>query len=183
MRRLEVTILWNRQDAQWAATLGFLLSDNARKVQMPEMDGLSPNPARHELDGLTARLIPIIAKDAHDRERWNRSAALEIVGGDEGLLNEMVQLFLVESPKLVAQMEQALVHNDPRLLELAAHCLKGELRYLAVPEACDVADKLEAAGRTGEMEATWDLLADLGTRLALLWPVVRESAAPGEPQG
>ena len=41
------------------------------------------------------------------------------------------QLFLVESPKLVAQMQQALVHHDPRLLEMAAHCLKGQLRYLA----------------------------------------------------
>jgi histidine phosphotransfer protein HptB len=159
---------------------------------MPERDGLSPTVVRHE--GITARLIPIIAEEAHaqkdDRERcitekplWNRSAALEIVGGDEGLLNEMVQLFLVESPKLVAQMEQALIHNDPRLLELAAHCLKGELRYLAVPEACEAADRLETAGRTGEMEATWDLLADLGNQLALLWAVVRDSAAPGAPRG
>jgi HPt (histidine-containing phosphotransfer) domain-containing protein len=170
-----------------AATLRFILSGNAREVQMPEMDRLSPRAARHEQDGITASLIPIIAKDAHalkdDREHWNRSAALEIVGGDEGLLNEMVQLFLVESPKLVAQMEQALIHNDPRLLELSAHCLKGELRYLAMPEACEVADKLEAAGGTGEMESTWDLLADLGSRLALLWTVVRENTAPGVPQG
>jgi HPt (histidine-containing phosphotransfer) domain-containing protein len=153
---------------------------------MSEMDGLSVNAVRHELEGVTASLIPIIAEGAHalkaDRERcltakqlWNRSAALEIVGGDESLLNEMVQLFLVESPKLVAQMERALVHNDPRLLELAAHCLKGELRYLVVPEASEAADKLEAAGRTGEMESTWDLLADLRTRLALLWTVVREN--------
>jgi HPt (histidine-containing phosphotransfer) domain-containing protein len=76
-----------------------------------------------------------------------------------------------------------LVHNDPRLLELAAHCLKGELRYLAVPEAGEAADKLEAAGRTGEMETTWDLLADLRTRLTLLWGVVRENTATGVPQG
>jgi HPt (histidine-containing phosphotransfer) domain-containing protein len=159
---------------------------------MPEMDGSNSTAVRRE--EITASLIPIIAEGAHapkdDRARclteeplWKRSAALEIVGGDEGLLNEMVQLFLVESPKLIAQMEQALIHNDPRLLELAAHCLKGELRYLAVPEACEAADKLETAGRTGEMEATWDLLADLGSRLALLWPVVRGSAAPGAPRG
>jgi HPt (histidine-containing phosphotransfer) domain-containing protein len=108
------------------------------------------------------------------KQLWNRSAALEIVGGDEGLLNEMVQLFLVESPKLVAQMQQALAHNDPRLLEMAAHCLKGELRYLVVPEASEAADKLEAAGRTGEITAAADLLVDLRSRLAALWTAVSE---------
>jgi HPt (histidine-containing phosphotransfer) domain-containing protein len=152
---------------------------------MPEMDGLSPNPLSHELECITGRLTRIIAEGAHAlkdnrelcltaKQLWNRSAALEIVGGDESLLNEMVQLFLVESPKLVAQMQQALVHNDPRVLEMAAHCIKGELRYLVVPEASEAADKLEAAGRTGEMGAAADLLADLRTRLALLWTVVSE---------
>ena len=154
---------------------------------MPEMDGLSANAVRHEVKCITGGMTPITAEGAHapkdHREHWNRSAALEIVGGDESLLNEMVQLFLVESPKLVAQMEQALVRNDPRLLELAAHCLKGELRYLAVPEAGEAADKLEAAGRTGEMEATWDLLADLRTRLALLWTVVSKNAGIEVPEG
>jgi HPt (histidine-containing phosphotransfer) domain-containing protein len=96
------------------------------------------------------------------------------VGGDESLLTEMVQLFLVESPKLVAQMEEALVRNDPRLLEMAAHCLKGELRYLVVPETSEAADKLEVAARTGKIGAAADLLADLRTRLALLWSVVSE---------
>jgi len=143
---------------------------------MPEIDGLSPNT-----------LSRIVAEGAHaikddrelcltEKQLWNRSAALEIVGGDESLLNEMVQLFLVESPKLVAQMQQALVHNDPRLLEMAAHCLKGELRYLVVPEASEAADKLETAARTGEMGAAADLLADLRTRLALLWTVVSVDA-------
>ena len=139
---------------------------------MPEIDGLSPNT-----------LPRIVAEGAHamkddrelcltEKQLWNRSAALEIVGGDESLLNEMVQLFLVESPKLVAQMEMALFQNDPRSLELAAHCLKGELRYLVVPEASETAEMLEIAGRTGEMDAAVDLLADLRTRLALLWTVV-----------
>jgi HPt (histidine-containing phosphotransfer) domain-containing protein len=109
-----------------------------------------------------------------EKQLWNRSAALEIVGGDEGLLNEMVQLFLVESPKLLAQMQQALAQNDPRLMEMAAHCLKGELRYLVVPEASEAADKLEITGRTGEMAAAADLLADLRSRLAALWTAVSE---------
>jgi HPt (histidine-containing phosphotransfer) domain-containing protein len=143
---------------------------------MPEMDGLSPNT----LPRIVAEGVHGMKDDRElcltEKQLWNRSAALEIVGGDESLLNEMVQLFLVESPKLVTQMQQALVHNDPRLLEMAAHCLKGELRYLVVPEASEAADKLEAAGRTEEMGAAADFLADLRTRLELLWIVVSEDA-------
>src|SRR6202044_3684036 len=109
-----------------------------------------------------------------------RSAALEIVGGDESLLNEMVQLFLVESPKLLAQMQQALAHNDPRLLEMAAGGLKGEWGYLVVPDASEAADKLEAAGKTGEIAPAADLLVDLRSRLALLWTVVSDHAEWGQ---
>jgi HPt (histidine-containing phosphotransfer) domain-containing protein len=106
---------------------------------------------------------------------WNRSAALESVGGDEILLNEVMQIFLVESPKLVTQMEQSLLHHDPRTLELAAHCLKGELGYLGVPEASEAAQKLETAGRSGEMEGAADLLNELRTRLAVLWAIAAEN--------
>ncbi len=154
-------------------------------MPMPEMDGLSSNALSHELENIHGRQARIVAEGAHAmtgerelihtaKQLWNRSAALEIVGGDEDLLNEMVQLFLVESPKLVAQMQQALDHNDPRLLEMAAHCLKGELRYLAVPETSEAVDKLEAAGRKGEVGAAADLLAGLRSRLALVCAVVSE---------
>ena len=70
----------------------------------------------HQLENIHGRQARIVAEGAHAmtgerelivfpaKQLWNPSAALEIVGGDEDLLNEMVQLFLVESPKLVAQM-------------------------------------------------------------------------------
>jgi hypothetical protein len=48
------------------------------------------------------------------------------------------------------------------------------LRYLVVPEASEAADKLEVAGRTGEMAAAADLFADLRSRLAALWTAVSE---------
>jgi HPt (histidine-containing phosphotransfer) domain-containing protein len=151
------------------------------------MDGLSPKALPHELERVSGRLTRIIATGAHalkaDRELrlttkqlWNRSAALEILGGDDSLLSEMVELFLVESPKLVVQMQQALVHNDPSLLEMAAHRLKGQLSYLVAQDASEAAGKLEAAGRDGDMGAAAHLLADLRARLAPLWTVVKQAS-------
>lgn len=100
---------------------------------------------------------------------WNRSAALEIVGGDELLLDEVVQMFLVESPRLVRQIERALLHHDLPTLELAAHSLKGELGYLAVPAASEAAQKLENAGQTGDLQDVEDAFAELRALLEGLW--------------
>jgi two-component system sensor histidine kinase/response regulator len=153
---------------------------------MLEVDGLSPAALPNELEHISGRPIGIIAKGGpaakEDQEPcltakqlWNRSAALKILGGDESLLIEMVQLFLVESPRLIVQIQHAMAHNDPPLLEMAAHCLKGQLSYLVAPEASEAADKLEAAGRTGDMVAATGLLADLQTQLVPLWTVVSQA--------
>jgi two-component system sensor histidine kinase/response regulator len=103
---------------------------------------------------------------------WNRSAALEMLGGDENLLNEMIEIFLADSPKLLGRLEQALLQRDQSELELAAHSLKGELMYLGVQETTETAEKLEAAGRTGKMHGAEELLKELRSRLAVLWTAV-----------
>jgi HPt (histidine-containing phosphotransfer) domain-containing protein len=113
----------------------------------------------------------------HDPEgAWDRSATLEILGGDETLLNAMIEIFLLDSPKLLGRLEQALLHRDHRELELAAHSLKGELMYLGVQEATETAEKLEAAGRTGRLEGAEELLQKLRSRLAVLWTAVSHVA-------
>ena len=110
---------------------------------------------------------------------WDRSAALEGVGGDEAILQEVIQLFLVESPQLLIQIEQGLLLHDRHLLEFAAHSLKGELGYLAVPEAYDAAQRLETAGRTGEIEGAPESFTALRVRLAELWTILSKSPSIG----
>src|ERR1700733_1695711 len=107
--------------------------------------------------------------DPDSQITWNRSAALEMLGGDEDLLNEMVEIFLSDSPKLLVRLEEALALGDSSKLELAAHSLKGELQYLGVLEAIDQAQRLEIAGRDGELGGAEDLLAALRGRLTLIW--------------
>jgi HPt (histidine-containing phosphotransfer) domain-containing protein len=99
---------------------------------------------------------------------WARSEALEILGGDESLLDEVVEIFLVESPELVTRIQHALFDRDFRMLERAAHSLKGQLGYLGLSDISE-AQRLEDAGRTGELSGAEDLLAGLKTRLAEIW--------------
>lgn len=125
----------------------------------------------------TNRSNTIADPQLHDPEgAWDRSATLDMLGGDETLLNAMIEIFLVDSPRLLERMEQALVHHDHRELELAAHSLKGELMYLGVHEATETAEKLEAAGRTGKLEGAEELLQKLRSRLAVLWNAVSDFA-------
>ena len=105
----------------------------------------------------------------HSPFSWNRPAALELVGGDEDLLNEVVQLFLAHSPNLMTTMQQAVLHNDPATLERAAHSLRGALSYLGVPDAYEAAHKLEAAGRREQLEGSWDLFNGLQVQMLMLW--------------
>jgi HPt (histidine-containing phosphotransfer) domain-containing protein len=107
---------------------------------------------------------------------WARSKALELVGGDENLLDEVVAIFLVESPELVTKIQHALLDRDPRMLEHAAHSLKGQLGYLGLSEVSE-AQKLEDAGRTGELRGAEGLLAGLQVRLVEVWSTL--SRKPG----
>jgi HPt (histidine-containing phosphotransfer) domain-containing protein len=107
---------------------------------------------------------------------WARSKALELVGGDESLLNEVVAIFLEESPRLVTQIQHALLDRDPRMLEHAAHSLKGQLGYLGLSEISE-AQKLEDAGRTRELRGAEDLLAGLQIRLVEVWSTLSRKSA------
>jgi HPt (histidine-containing phosphotransfer) domain-containing protein len=125
----------------------------------------------------TDQLRPTADSLASDSQiTWNRSAALQMLGGDEELLTEMVEIFLSDSPKLLARMEQALAVGDSSKLELAAHSLKGELQYLGVPEAIDQAQQLEIAGRDGKLDGAEDLLAAVRIRLSMIWSAVSQFA-------
>jgi HPt (histidine-containing phosphotransfer) domain-containing protein len=103
---------------------------------------------------------------------WNRSAALKNIGGDENLLNEIIQAFLAASPSLLTQIEQAVCVNHAGMLELAAHTLKGQLGYLEAPDARETAHKLESAARNGKIEGTVELVAEMRTQLAELRAVL-----------
>ncbi len=99
---------------------------------------------------------------------WDHAKALERVDGDEQLLQEVVQIFLEESPKQLASLRQAVDAGDWDLLERAAHSLKGELGYLAVPDACQNARVLEQMGRNRNLEQAGEALAVLEKEVSAL---------------
>jgi len=83
----------------------------------------------------------------------DRAAVLARLDGDEELLAELAGLFIQESPKLLAAIQQAIERADPKGLERAAHALKGSVGNFAVPTAVKAAQTLENMGHEGNLAA------------------------------
>ena len=98
---------------------------------------------------------------AGQQRLWNIEKALEFVGGDEELLKDMASLFIDRSDVLLRAVESAVEDGDPMALRDAAHAYKGAVGHFAAEEVRQLALRLEAMGKDGEMQAGNELLRQL----------------------
>jgi HPt (histidine-containing phosphotransfer) domain-containing protein len=98
---------------------------------------------------------------------------LSRVAGDAGLLREVVGLFLVDCPRLLGQMREAVVGESAPQLRLAAHTLKGSMDFFGARAAFALARKLEMMGQDGKMDDARETLQALEEQIDRLIPVLR----------
>ncbi len=82
----------------------------------------------------------------------------EMVGGDVEFIAELTNTFLVEAPRMLSNMRQALESKDATLLHRAAHSLKSssaEFGAMALSGSCR---ELEKMGRNGVFSGVDELL-------------------------
>jgi PAS domain S-box-containing protein len=84
---------------------------------------------------------------------FNHREMLKRLGNDLDLVTELIELFLEESPKLLADVEVAVRSRDAKAIERTAHRLKGSTGNFGMNEAVAAALKLEVYGRTSELES------------------------------
>lgn len=102
----------------------------------------------------------------------NASEVLERVDGDKELLGELVELFLEESPSILADVKEVVAQNDAKALEYGAHTLKGSAGNFGAEDACEVAFVLEKAGRAGSLSGAETALVALEKALHELEPIL-----------
>ena len=102
----------------------------------------------------------------------NLAAALERVGGDRELLEEVAQLFLDTSPNLFAQIGHAVETRDTVALERAAHTLKGSVGNFGADAAFQAAFRLEKMGRSGNLTGVDEAYHALETEMERLRPAL-----------
>jgi HPt (histidine-containing phosphotransfer) domain-containing protein len=96
---------------------------------------------------------------------WRRAQVLDRLGGDEELLQELCQIFLKESPRLMENLRQGMANGDAEAILRAAHSLKGEVSYLAAAGATQAAWRLQDIGQQRDPalvpEAIWRMEREL----------------------
>lgn len=76
-------------------------------------------------------------------------AALEMAGGDMGLLRDLTAAFLDEVPRLLDVIRSAVDERDSSSLQAAAHQLQGVMRCLHIERALQQSQELESLGQGG----------------------------------
>lgn len=92
---------------------------------------------------------------------FDKTKALENVGGDMVLLKEIIGIFLDDFPNQMKQTREGISAGDAKAVEHAAHSLKGSVANFAAKRAYEAAYRLEVLGKEGNLEETNEALGDL----------------------
>jgi HPt (histidine-containing phosphotransfer) domain-containing protein len=77
--------------------------------------------------------------------------ALEKVGGDKEILEEILEVFSESYPDQLAELKKAIDDGDASSVERNAHTLKGSVGAFSAKKAFETAFRLENMGREGQL--------------------------------
>ncbi len=101
-------------------------------------------------------------------------ALSELLGGDREALAEIVDAFLDEGPKRLAELRRGAEQGDAALAGRAAHTLKSNGLTFGAVELASLCRRLEVAARANELAGSHDLIDRVDVQWAL---VLRELTA------
>jgi HPt (histidine-containing phosphotransfer) domain-containing protein len=78
--------------------------------------------------------------------------ALEKVGGDREILEEILEVFSESYPDQLSELKNAIDSGDAPLVERTAHTLKGSVGTFSAKKALETAFRLETMGRDAQLQ-------------------------------
>jgi PAS domain S-box-containing protein len=132
------------------------------------MDGYISKPMK--VEALYAAIGGVMPGDDSDNRRpeavpVDLAAASEVMGGDKQLLSEVIEVFLKDMPRSLADLGAAVENNDAPQTERAAHSLKGAVGAIGGTAAYTLASELESLGREGWLHGAGAVLHRLQQEL------------------
>jgi PAS domain S-box-containing protein len=101
-------------------------------------------------------------------EPVDRDTLLDRLGGDSQLLNELIQIYLSQSPSLLAAARRALQEKNARELAQAAHTIKGSAGNFLARATVETADRLEAFAKARDFSRARETMSALGREMERL---------------
>ena len=108
---------------------------------------------------------------------YSHTEALERAGGDAELLAQIIDIFLEETPALVAQLGDFLAHGNHENAFRSAHTIKGSSANLSAAALVGAARAVELAARAGELDAARAAYPALRTAAAQLFSTLAAERA------
>jgi HPt (histidine-containing phosphotransfer) domain-containing protein len=93
---------------------------------------------------------------------------LETLDGDFDLLREVIGISLTQFIKHMQNIREGVAHEDPKLLDRAAHALKGTAANLLATGVVDASSRLEEMGRSGSLAGSKEALTVLEEEISKL---------------
>jgi two-component system, sensor histidine kinase and response regulator len=158
------------------ATTASVMKEDRERCLEAGMDGYISKPIEREVLFETIDKLTGYSKQAKLGVAGSRSydpvfdvdAVLDSLEGDSELLREITVIFLAQSPKHMEKIREGVSKRDPKLLEHAAHALKGSASNLLAQGVVEAASKLEEIGRAGYVAGSRQALVLLEEELGKL---------------
>ncbi len=119
------------------------------------------------------------ADPSQDNRVIDWEVARKNTGDDTAMIEDLVQIFLAEYTRMLAEIRQAIATSDAVLLRRAAHTLKGSAAIFGAQPVFEAALRLEMMGRDNDFSLTaqeLDRLESRTSRLVEAFKAVRETA-------
>ncbi|WP_207682014.1 PAS domain S-box protein [Desulfonema magnum] len=100
-----------------------------------------------------------------DSECFNKEELLNRMGGDETLCKKFSKMFVQRMPVEIEELKAVLDKNDPELVTLQAHNIKGMCSNISAYALRDIAYEMELAGKKGDLDGVRALIDDLKQEL------------------
>jgi two-component system sensor histidine kinase/response regulator len=122
--------------------------------------------------------VPLPPAPVRVQASLDRAAVLARLDGDEELLRELVDLFLDDTPRLLAEARDAIAVGDSVRLQRAAHTIKGSVGNFGAEAVVNAAWHLESLARTTSLAEAPAGLERLAQLLEEVGPKLRQLALP-----
>jgi HPt (histidine-containing phosphotransfer) domain-containing protein len=125
---------------------------------------------------------PVPPRSSDAGPAFSQDVALERTGGDRKLLEELIGVFLAETPRWLRDLGAAIDRGDGAEVQRVAHTIKGAVDSCGASRAYDAAMVLERMGRSGDLGEALSVFTKLDHEITRVMPelnaFVASSPAP-----
>ncbi len=113
-----------------------------------------------------------------DRPVIDLERALSRVADDRFILQELVDIFLRESPRWLDDLDEAIAAGDPEGVFRAAHDIKGSTEVFCADQATQAARQLERMGKKGQLDSADEAFGALQAELVWVRRALKDFRDP-----